>query len=153
MFSFQPISIQLKDLSGSRNFHSSFCFLSVILGTPCLRESQWPLPALCALPTPAHQGMWRRCQGASSAGVMFLVELKWSTTAATDTILCSQLMLLIIQFQGQPGTLRFVSRDAWYLDMMPSSVPNFASKRNEALPASNWASSWGVGGDIITKIT
>lgn len=58
VFSFWPISIQLKDLSGIRKFHSFFCFLLVILGTPRLREGQWPLPALCALPTPTPCPPW-----------------------------------------------------------------------------------------------
>ena len=65
--------------------------------------------------------------GASSDRVMFFVELKWSTTATADTTVCSQLMLLIVQFH-------FVSGAAGQLDMTLSSVPTFASKRNEVSP-------------------
>lgn len=82
----------------------SFILLTVSLQGFCESLSLENASNLCLpLCAVAPHGLWCCCGGASSGRAVALAEPKWPTPATAGSIVCSRLMLLIVQFQGHLG--------------------------------------------------
>lgn len=101
IFPSNPFFLHFEDLSGDRKLHSPYCFLPGGLGIPLLRKCQRSAFSF-VLCLPPHS-WWCWCQGFRQSSGLGRAEV--ATTAVAGTLVCSQLMLVIVQFQGQLGTL------------------------------------------------
>lgn len=132
-FPSSPFFIHFKDFSGSRKLHSPYCFLAGVLWIPLLRKCQQPLPApLCCGPPWFVMLLWG-CKLRQSSG-LGRAEVAHPCYSGLNCLFSAHAANCSVPRTSRNVAWHFVSWVAGQLDMMPSSVSTFTSKRNEASP-------------------